>query len=308
MSLRKVAALLAAFGLLAAMFQAGVAAQFLRTVTATENISVGNFDCRIVDPSDGVINADGTNVTYDAGKIVSSAPGSAPFKFSVKDTGDMAMLITVAKTVTQSQPSGPFYAMDLYPQVVNPGESWTYQGAIAWTALGMADLNQTASVTYTVNCTDVADLTTFGPAPMTGSGTGPYTVSSTDKTWSIYGLTPDWGGVGVPGQSGKKLTDLHLSFSDAGSFIGAGSPRWSIPISENGTTWSGVYAFIGGNTCSSAVVGTVATCHVDYASVPSTDWVTFANAHPTWTVAPGFVPLIVADSYNGAYVIGNIQY
>ena len=78
LTLRKTAALLATIGIMAGFIGSGVGASFFDSVTASENISVGTFECLIVSPSDGVIAGDGKSLSYDAPEITSSAPGSRP--------------------------------------------------------------------------------------------------------------------------------------------------------------------------------------------------------------------------------------
>jgi hypothetical protein len=310
-SLRKTAAFLAVSGLIIGLLGSGVGASFFDQVTGTENISVGSFSCYVSDATDGAVFGSYTaghphSVTYTAPKILDSAPGSAPFTFTVRNAGDIAMNLHVSANVNWTTAT-TFTSMPVYDQVINPSEDWQFQEGLSWPELVNADLGKSASVTYTVACDDVTAPTVFGPATISESS-GTYTIVSTGTTYSMYGVAPDWGGIAIPNQGGKLLSALNLSFDDTGSHIGAGTPRWSIPVSEDGTTFTGKYAFIGANTCSTTTVGTVATCTVDYSGYPSSDWATFVAAHPTWSVAPGFDPLIVADGENGTYVIASVSY
>ena len=59
MTLRKIAGLLAAFGLTLGLIGGGVGAVFQDQVTATQNINVGTFECKITD-------ADATGATHRA--------------------------------------------------------------------------------------------------------------------------------------------------------------------------------------------------------------------------------------------------
>ena len=92
MSLRKIAGLLAAVGLAVGLIGSGVGAVFVDQVTATQNIDVGTFGCKIVSATTARrrrIAGDGKSVTYTSPTITSSAPGNAPFSFTVKNTGSI---------------------------------------------------------------------------------------------------------------------------------------------------------------------------------------------------------------------------
>ena len=100
MSLRKLAGLLAALGLVAGMLGSGLGAQFLDSVTGTENIQVGSFGCEISSTSDGAylgayVDGHAHSVTYNAPPILSSAPGSAPFAFTVTNYGSIPDVLTL---------------------------------------------------------------------------------------------------------------------------------------------------------------------------------------------------------------------
>ena len=73
MNLRKTAGLLAAAGLVVGLLGSGVGASFFDQDTGTENISVGTFACKIVEPSDGTISGDQKSVTYNAPQITSAS-------------------------------------------------------------------------------------------------------------------------------------------------------------------------------------------------------------------------------------------
>lgn len=309
MSLRKGAGLLVALGLMAGLIQSGVAAQFTDQVTATENINVGSFSCVIDSSTAGTlgnyVNGFAHSVTYTAPTILSSASSTAPFQFNVKNNGDMAMDLHVTAAVTQ-RAGGPFSSMPVYDQVINPGEINQFVEGLSWGNLTNADLGTSASVTYTVACSDVTQFTTFGPASVSGTGTGPYTIVSTGTTdLPPYGNQPNWGGIAVPAHSGDLLANVKLSFDQTGGT--ATVPRWSIPISQNGSTFTGVYAFISESDCTpTSPVGTNANCGVYYGVNHYTNWAAFAAAQPTWKLAPGSVPWIVVDGTNGTFTISNI--
>ena len=152
MSLRKVAALLAAFGLMLGLISSGVGAAFVDQVTAEENINVGTFECLIVEPSDGVISGDGKSVSYTAPTIMSSAPGSAPFSFTVAATGSIPVVLKVTATGASGKFSvigAPFADVPLtYPATK------TYNTGVQWTELTNAELGASGTVTWTVDCVE----------------------------------------------------------------------------------------------------------------------------------------------------------
>lgn len=311
MTLRKTAGLLALSGLLVGLLGSGVGATFVDSLTATENINVGNFSCYISDATDGASfgDYDGAgnphSVTYNAPPIVSSAAGSAPFHFTVANSGDMAMNLNVTATVTWTTDT-PFTNIPAYDQQLNPGEEWEFEAGLEWPALSNGDLGDSASVTYAISCESIEALTVFGPADITESPAGTYNIVSDDDVYSIYGVTPEWGGIAVPAHSGDLIGDVSLSFDQTGGT--ATVPRWSIPISTDGSTFSGMYAFISESECTTPTVGTVATCNVWFDGVEYTDWAAFAAAHPGYRVPAGFVPLIVVDGVNGTFTVSNITF
>ena len=67
MSLRKIAALLAAAGLAVGLIGGGVGAQFTGQVSAQENLNVGTFGCLITDASGRHAQRRRLGLYYDAG-------------------------------------------------------------------------------------------------------------------------------------------------------------------------------------------------------------------------------------------------
>ena len=137
-------------------------------------------------------------------------------------------------------------------------------------------------------------------------GTGEVTASYDSAT--IVNGAGEYGGVYIKsrGQSAKPLNAVHFSFDSTGDSTG-GAPRFSIPI-DDGT---GVlkYAFIGVLNCGYAS-GTVSTdlsnCMVNFNSVDYANWDAFASANPTFRIAPGQIPFIIADE-PGNYAVSNID-
>jgi len=155
MSVRKIAGLLMAFGLMVGLIGGGVSAAFTDQVTAVQHISVGTFSCTIVTPSDGLIAADGKSVLYTYPAIESSAPGTAPFSFTVANTGSMPAVLTVVESAV----SAPFSNILVSPAaVILPvSGSHTYAAGVSWTELGNSNLGTSGNVQYTVNCNSVTN-------------------------------------------------------------------------------------------------------------------------------------------------------
>jgi hypothetical protein len=152
MSLRKIAGLLAAFGLTLGLIGGGVGAAFHDGVAATEQIDVGSFGCEISSTSPNAqVSLDKHSVTYTAPKILSSAAGNAPFTFTVKNIGD----IIVKATVTNPAPQGPFSYMTyaLPPTwTIAAGADSSVSTGIKWTELGQAQAGNTYYFTWNVSC------------------------------------------------------------------------------------------------------------------------------------------------------------
>jgi hypothetical protein len=153
-TLRKTAAALAVAGLIVGLIGSGIGASFVSTLTATENIEVGGFACRIIEPSDGTIAGDAKSVTYNAPTITSSAAGNAPFHFTVENNGDIDQLLTVSKTSQTGNLSPKFSDMPASPSPVTlpAGGSVEITTGIQWTELDNDDLGRFGSMVWTINC------------------------------------------------------------------------------------------------------------------------------------------------------------
>lgn len=211
MSLRKVAALLAAFGLVVGLIQSGVAAQFYDSVTATENINVGTFGCQIVAPfTDGaIVSADGKSITYTAPTITASAPGSAPFSFTVQNTGSIPDNLTV----TTSSVSAPFSVIGFpfAPVPLAPDGSQTYNTGVQWTQLSNANLGQSGAVTWTVNCGENATSFPVSYYVVNNGGTQFATGTWVRSTTPIASTAVASGGTATQSIDGS--SNLHLTIS-----------------------------------------------------------------------------------------------
>lgn len=99
-----------------------------------------------------------------------------------------------------------------------------------------------------------------------------------------------------------------FSFVSSGKVAG-GAPRFSLPINSDGkTNRVAFYAFLDVNGCAGKT--TVSTtdngCTVYAGNEVLANWAAFVNAHPTYRVAPGANPFIVADGTLGAYIVSDI--
>ncbi len=193
MSLRKTVGLLAGFALAVGLIGGGVSAAFTDQVAAVQHINVGTFQCKIVAAapvgSATIIATDGKSVTYTAPTIMSSAAGSAPFSFTVQNTGTIADVLTVSQTGVAS-PFSSILAAPVTPVTLTVGGTKVYDAGLKWTELGTANLGQAVSITYTVNCNEDLSTVAFssdnaldgnGYVPThengTGFAAGPVTVS-----------------------------------------------------------------------------------------------------------------------------------
>ncbi len=134
---------------------AGVGASFTASATANEGISVGTFGLQIVSTttSGAVISGDGLSITYTAPTLQSSAAGSAPLTFVVKDTGSIpaSNVHIVASAVTGNSNFSTMAVPADFALAAGGTNSVTV--GLQWVALGNGDLGQSASITYTITAT-----------------------------------------------------------------------------------------------------------------------------------------------------------
>lgn len=263
MTSRKIAGLLAAFGLMLGLIGSGVGAVFTDQVTAQENISVGTFECLIVEPSDGTIAAGSKSVTYTAPTIMSSAPGSAPFQFTVKNTGSIPAVLQV----TTSAVSPPFSIIGapIADAPVAAGGTHTYNTGIQWTELSSANEGTSGSVTWTINCVEGSGPTVFGNTPAVLPGNLP---SYGPEAYAYN----EWGpGVTLAGTE-RKLTTSTVTLSswacESGSWNGLDcltTPGATYPVD---ITFK-VYNVGAGNSVGSLIVSKTQTFNIPFR--PSAD-------------------------------------
>jgi hypothetical protein len=146
-------------------------------------------------------------------------------------------------------------------------------------------------------------------------GTGTVTIGADGTSATIVNGSGQYGGVYTKSnaQSGMPLNAVTFSFVSTGDVTG-GAPRFSIPINTDGGGGSVAgYAFIdaagcGGSSGATTTVSTSSTtCHVNFAGVDYTNWNTFAALNPTYSVAQGHFPFIIADGAVGRYAVSSID-
>jgi predicted ribosomally synthesized peptide with SipW-like signal peptide len=190
MSIRKIAGLAAGFALAVGLIGSGVSAVFTDQVTAQQNISIASFQCAIT-AQNGVAITPTHSISYTVPTIVHSAPGSAPFNFTVTNTGGVAMdLAVVAAT-----PYTPFAITPLTWSSSNlnvaPGGSSVASTGVSWGDLTGYAGTGPYTFTWTVNCNEAV------PATVAFSSVGGYTGWTANPGYTLYdtisgsGFTPN---------------------------------------------------------------------------------------------------------------------
>ncbi len=140
---------------------------------------------------------------------------------------------------------------------------------------------------------------------------GDATITQTAGTFTIVVGAGQYGGVYLnsKSQSGKTLASVDFSFSASGDIAG-GAPRLTVPVDMDGNGTVEDYASIGVNNCVDPThVTTVGTNCMVFMNSDGTNgyasWDALAAAHPTWRVAPGHIPFIIAD-VAGTYGVSNV--
>jgi hypothetical protein len=164
----------------------------------------------------------------------------------------------------------------------------------------------------------------FGVSASAGSGlqafgTGTVTIGADGTSATILNQAGQYGGVYVQSksQSGTLLNAVSFSFNSTGDVAG-GAPRFSIPINTGGGAGSTTaYAFLDVRGCNSlATNGTAVTvsttlpnCQVAFQGggfYNYANWDAFARANPTYRIAQGHFPFIIADA-PGSYAVDGIK-
>ncbi len=146
-------------------------------------------------------------------------------------------------------------------------------------------------------------------------GTGTVTITGADSA-NIVNASGQFGGVYIQSksQSGNLLNAVTFTFVSTGDVTG-GAPRFSIPINTDGGGGSVAgYAFIDAANCGGHTGGTTtvstnnSACRVFFGTSISgyLDWATFASQNPTYRIAQGHFPFIIADGSAGSYALSGI--
>lgn len=145
---------------------------------------------------------------------------------------------------------------------------------------------------------------TFGSVAESPTGTFTITLATGADSGGVF--------INAKPNSGKAIGSVLFSFISRGAVAG-GAPRFSIPIDTDGKAATvEFYAFLdaagcGGSTNVATNVSTeLGQCAVNAGPDSFTNWAAFAAAHPTYRVAPGWHPFIIADGTAGTYVVSDI--
>ena len=159
----------------------------------------------------------------------------------------------------------------------------------------------------------VASPAMAAPAAKTLETFGPAEVTATADSATIILDDGEWGGVYIKSKSksGKLLSQVDFSFTSTGAVSG-GAPRFSLPIDTDGNGTVDGYAFIdaancGGISGGETVVSTDAeNCQAFFGSGSYANWDALAAANPTYRMAPGSIPFVIADGGVGTYRVEDI--
>lgn len=300
LSTTKLAGVVAALGIGAiayGMIGSGVGANFVQSLTGTDHIQVGTFNCALSSTDTNVtISDNGHTASVTLPAIESSTAGSALAPLTVTNTGTIPLAVNWNVTTSGSLfDSGAFTFAPVAQNVrLNSGISHTYQTGFTWTTLGNADLGKSGTVTYSASCTE------------------PSTSAHPDVSfWTQDGGTAAWSGssvaLGIP-QNAPSSAAALIQFDNQPAALptteptfvtdnyNAGSPRWYILFS-NGQYVFG-YPSNAGLGADSWQVGNSGS-YVSWAQVVSE----FGSAH-----VAGVSIVMDTDQTNTTDTISNVQY
>jgi hypothetical protein len=263
---RKVAGTLMAAGLVLGMFGSGVGASFTDSVKAVQNISVGTFQCQISHATAGKIAPDGKSVLYTGPTILSSAPGKAPFSFTVTNMGSINQVLTVSTSRTGNLTT---HFSDMLvnpgPQPIAPTGNYTYNAGWQWTELDNTDQGTSGEITYTIKCNENGPTAIFDNTAAALPGNLP---SYGPEAYSYN----EWGGGVTFAGTARKLSTATVTMSSwacqsGGVYEGTCSTTpgatFDVPITFN------VYNVATGNTVGSLIATKTQTFTFPYR--PSAD-------------------------------------
>ena len=149
MRTRKITVMAAVAALALLLVGAGLRAAFTDSATATQNVSVGTFGIELTTDTPGAVVVDDHTITFTADKIMSSAPGQAPFSFTVTSTGSIPVVVGVSASPLAAPFSDLLGAVTPVP--LGEGASTTFDGGIAWSELGNEEIGGAVTITYTIS-------------------------------------------------------------------------------------------------------------------------------------------------------------
>jgi hypothetical protein len=241
MSIRKLAGLAVGFALAVGLVGSGVSAVFTDSVSAAQKINIAAFSCAITAENGNSIAAT-HSISYTVPTIVHSAAGSAPFTFTVTNTGDVAMDLAVVAPAA----AAPFAITNLTWSSselnVAPTNSRVASTGVSWTDLSNYAGTGPYTFTWTVNCNEAAPVATVAFSSVGGytdpSGNAAYNVLD---TLSGSGFTPN-----------TQLTSLIYSFDGWSGLnaINLSDGHWNVgplPTTNN----SGIFSMSFGENCAS---------------------------------------------------------
>jgi predicted ribosomally synthesized peptide with SipW-like signal peptide len=268
MSVKKIAGLFAGFALAVGLIGAGVSASFTDSVTAQQNINVGTFSCGITTASTGAtfgaVDALGYahSVSYTAPTIMSSAPGNAPFSFTVKNTGSIPDVLTVATSAVSAPWS--IIGAPFAPVALAAGDSHPYNTGVSWTELGNGNLGASGTVTWTVSCNENGPAVIFDNTPTVLPASLP---SYGAQAYSFN----EWGGGVTFAGSARKLSTAKVIMNSWACEQG----DWTVPegtsgacVTTPGATYSVPITFNVYNVAASNTVGALITSVTQTFAIP----------------------------------------
>jgi hypothetical protein len=113
---------------------------------------------------------------------------------------------------------------------------------------------------------------------------------------------------------GRLLSHVqNLSFTYDGSVAAGGSPRFSIPIDEDGDGTTEAYAFVDTLGCNDGSPNSGAldvihdpTCAVAYGGTVYASWDAFVSANPTYRIATDALTFVIVDQ-PGLFDVSNVR-
>ena len=155
----------------------------------------------------------------------------------------------------------------------------------------------------------LSGVATAAPNRLRSFGTGDVTISG--GTATLVNGSGEFSGVFLRSRSlsAKRLRAVHISFRYSGDTAG-GAPRFSIPLDTGQEESVTPFAFVDALNCGdTGVVSTDADdCKVflNFSNESFDNWDDLVATHPTWRIARGAIPFIIADQA-GTYEISSID-